>query len=261
MIFSHFKNLFWAVAISCGVGFGAKAVDNPSAADSPRVLVLNEGGGQHGPFTLRAMQWLDSVAAVKNFEIIEMRDASRIDSTLLADIDLVVQLDYPPYTWPDAAVDAFEKYVDRGLGAWIGFHHATLLGEFDGYGLWKWFSDFMGSITFENYIAPLADADVVVENGQHPVMGGVAGRFVVADDEWYTYDRSPRPNVDVLASVDESTYTPASDIVMGDHPVVWTNPSKPAKNVYFQMGHSPKLLDNRDFTLMFENAIDWTLAK
>ena len=34
--------------------------------------------------------------------------------------------------------------------------------------------------------------------------------------EWYTYDKSPRPNVRVLASVDEATYTPASDIKMGD---------------------------------------------
>ena len=27
--------------------------------------------------------------------------------------------------------------------------------------------------------------------------------FVVPDDEWYTYDKSPRPNVHVLANVDE----------------------------------------------------------
>ena len=38
---------------------------------------------------------------------------------------------------------------------------------------------------------------------------------VVPDDEWYTYDKSPRPNVHVLANVDESSYTPASDIKMG----------------------------------------------
>lgn len=41
-----------------------------------------------------------------------------------------------------------------------------------------------------------------------------------------TYDKSPRPNVHVLANVDESSYTPASDIKMGDHPVVWVNESK-----------------------------------
>ena len=39
----------------------------------------------------------------------------------------------PPYTWPKEAEDAFVKYIEEGRGGWIGFHHATLLGEFDGY--------------------------------------------------------------------------------------------------------------------------------
>ena len=92
-------------------------------------------------------------------------------------------------------------------------------------------------------------------------MQGVPASFVIPGDEWYTYDKSPRPNVRVLAAVDESTYTPDSDIKMGDHPVVWVNEAKAAKNVYFQMGHSGKLYDNEAFTTMFRNAIRWILEK
>ena len=55
--------------------------------------------------------------------------------------------------------------------------------------------------------------------------------FVIPKEEWYTYDRSPGPNVHVLASVDESTYAPASAVRMGDHPVVWTNDRMAARNV------------------------------
>lgn len=150
-------------------------------------------------------------------------------------------------------------YIDNGKGGWIGFHHATLLGEFDGYPMWNWFSDFMGGIRFQNYIAALADGTVGVEDAAHPVMAGVDSTFVLPDDEWYTYDKSPREKVRVLASVDESTYTPVSDVKMGDHPVIWTNPDKKAKNVYFQFGHSPKLFGNDDFKRLFSNAIDWCL--
>ena len=93
-------------------------------------------------------------------------------------------------------------------------------------------------------------------------MQGVPASFVIPGDEWYTYDKSPRPNVRVLATVDESTYTPASDIRMGgDHPVVWVNEAKAARNVYFQMGHSGQLYDVEAFTTMFRNAIRWTLGK
>lgn len=131
----------------------------------------------------------------------------------------------------------------------------------DGYPMWQWFSDFMGGVRFKNYIAPLADGTLIVEDKQHPVMKDVLASFVVPDDEWYTYDKSPRPNVHVLANVDESSYTPASDIKMGDHPVVWVNESKKARNVYFQIGHSSKLYETEGFTTMFRNAINWTLER
>ena len=127
--------------------------------------------------------------------------------------------------------------------------------------MWEWFSEFMGGIRFDNYIAPLADGNVIVENTTHPVMKGLDVSFVLPDDEWYTYNRSPRQQVTVLANVDESSYSPTSDIKMGDHPVVWANEKVPIRNVYFQMGHSPKLFDNSNFTTMFRNAIKWTLKK
>ncbi|MDE6206531.1 MAG: ThuA domain-containing protein [Muribaculaceae bacterium] len=228
--------------------------------DKPKILVLNEGGGQHGPFTAAAMKWLRNYAAAKGYGVTEIRDARPITADFLRGYALVIQLDFPPYTWPEAAVNAFEEYIDNGLGGWIGLHHATLLGEFDGYGLWNWFSDFMGGITFKNYIAPTADGKVTVEDTAHPVMAGLPADFVLPKDEWYTYDHSPRANVQVLASVDEDTYTPASDVRMGDHPVVWVNPAKKARNVYIQPGHHPELIDTPAFTQLLANAIEWTIA-
>lgn len=226
-----------------------------------KVLVLTERGGQHGGFTDAGMKWLADEALKQNFSITEINNAQPITEAYLSQFSLIIQLDFPPYTWPKEAEDAFIKYIEEGRGGWIGFHHATLLGEFDGYPLWQWFSDFMGGIRYKNYIAPLADGTVIVEDKQHPVMKGVPASFVIPDDEWYTYDKSPRPNVHVLAHVDEATYTPDSDIKMGDHPVVWVNESKKARNVYFQIGHSKKLYDTEGFTTMFKNAIQWASGR
>ena len=226
-----------------------------------KVLVLTERGGQHGGFTDAGLRWLAAEGAKGNFSITEINNARNITEAYLSQFSLVIQLDFPPYTWPKEAEDAFVKYIEEGRGGWIGFHHATLLGEFDGYPMWQWFSDFMGGVRFKNYIAPLANGTLIVEDKQHPVMKEVPASFVVPDDEWYTYDKSPRPNVHVLANVDESSYTPASDIKMGDHPVVWVNESKKARNVYFQIGHSSKLYETEGFTTMFRNAINWTLER
>ena len=156
---------------------------------------------------------------------------------------------------------AFQHYIDRGIGNYIGFHHATLLGEFDGYPLWQWFSDFMGGIRYDNYIADKCDGTVQVEDRQHPVMNGIPGTFVIEDDEWYTYNKDPRQAVHVLAHVDEASYTINTDTKMGDHPVIWTNPSKAARNVYFQFGHSQRLFSNPVFVRLLENALKWTLEE
>ncbi|HVX50164.1 MAG TPA: ThuA domain-containing protein, partial [Chitinophagaceae bacterium] len=132
---------------------------------------------------------------------------------------------------------------------------------FDGYPMWPWFSNFMGGIRYENYIASFVAATVHVEDKSHPVMKGLPDSFRIAKDEFYTYNKSPRPNVHVIASVDESSYTPGSNIKMGDHPVIWSNEKMKAKNIYIFMGHSPGLFNNTAYTTLFRNAIFWAASK
>lgn len=247
------KKLWVVLLLLCSV---VKILANPQ-----RVLVIAELGGQHAEFTQKGLRWLHQQAEIQHFNVREINDCRELKAGEIADYDLVVQLNYPPYVWSDASVKDFEKAVDDGKVAWIGFHHASLLGEFDGYGMWQWFSDFLGGIRFQNYIAETADGEVTVEDPGHPVMSGVHPKFIIREDEWYTYDKSPRPQVHVLASVNENSYQPASQVKMGDHPVIWTNPKKAARNVYFQIGHSGSLFDNPDFVRMFLNAILWGLNR
>jgi type 1 glutamine amidotransferase len=235
-----------------------------SIAAAPRfkALVLTERGGDHEAFVVAALEWLNRYATEKNFEFDVVNNAHEIDEALLAKYQVVIQLNYAPYNWGDNAMSAFVEYIEAGKGGWVGFHHASLLGEFDGYPMWDWFSKFMGGIRFKNYIAAKASATVNIEDRNHPVMKGVPYSFVITDDEWYTFNINPRPNVHVIATVDESTYKPDSDIKMGgDHPVIWTNDKVKAKNIYFLFGHSQLLLDSKEFKTMFGNAILWAAAR
>jgi type 1 glutamine amidotransferase len=88
-------------------------------------------------------------------------------------------------------------------------------------------------------------------------MQGVSATFVINDEEWYTWDKSPRSNVRVLATVDENTYNPQTSTKMGDHPVIWSNEHIKARNIYIFMGHHPDLFDNPAFITIFHNAILW----
>jgi uncharacterized protein len=250
-----YKQLLILIAV---LTFGSMAsAKNPAF----KALVLTERGGQHEGFVAAALTWLNTFAVKENFEIKVINNVDEINEDFLSDYKVFIQLNFPPYTWNEKAKTAFVKYIDGGRGGWVGFHHATLLGEFDGYPMWDWFSDFMGSIRFKNYIAATASGKVNIEDRKHPVMNDVPASFVIPDDEWYTFDKSPRPNVHVLASVDESSYKPASDIKMGDHPVIWINEKKKARNVYFLMGHHANLLKSDEFKMMVGNAIRWVAGE
>lgn len=225
------------------------------------VLALAESGGHHIAFSKAARVWLDQLSIAKGFSVDYISTTDQFSDEYLQKYQLIIQLDYPPYGWKDKAFAAFEKYITEGRGGWIGLHHATLLGDFDGFKMWPFFHQFMGNIKFKNYIPDFASGTVNVEVGSHPVMKGIPSSFTVKTEEWYTYDQSPRPQVKVLASVDESTYVPSSAIKMGDHPVVWTNLHYKARNVYIFMGHSPDLFDNESYKKLFENAIFWAAKK
>lgn len=226
-----------------------------------KVLALYENGGHHVAYSAAAKIWLNKLAADSNFLIDYIQKPDTITDDFLKQYQLFIQLDYAPYAWGEKAMHAFEKYIEEGKGGWIGFHHATLLGEFDGYPMWNWFHDFMGGIRWKDYIADFAAGTVNVEDKNHPVMKGLPSSFVIEKDEWYTYDKSPRPNVHVIASVDETSYVPARNQKMGDHPVIWTNDKYKARNIYIFMGHAPELFQNKNYTTLFKNAIFWAAGK
>jgi len=251
----RFRPCLWGVAVLALIFTSAGMAQ--SSKPKFKIIALAEAGGIHRPFVDAAKVWLQKLAVENNFSVDYIENTDKIDDAFLAQYRVFVQLNYPPYGWTPTAATAFTKYITEGRGGWIGFHHATLLGEFDGYGIWPWFSEFMGGIRFTDYIAKFANATVVVEDPSHPVMKNVAASFVVDQEEWYTWDKSPRPNVHVLARVDETTYSPDTRIKMGDHPVIWTNEHYRARNVYIFMGHHPELFQNPAFTTIFRNSIFW----
>jgi len=257
----RFQRLAFILALACAaLSFNRVATAQPAPVKF-HVLAIAEHGGIHKPFVDAAKIWLAQEALADNFSIDYIETTDPITDEFLSHYQLFLQLNYPPYAWTPTAMSAFVKYIEEGRGGWIGFHHATLLGEFDGYPIWPWFSNFMGGIRWTQYIATFASGKVNVEDASHPAMQNLPKSFEIDNEEWYTYDHSPRPNVHVLASVDESTYTPDTKIKMGDHPVVWTNEHVKARNIYIFMGHHPELFQNPAYTTLVHNSILWASQK
>jgi hypothetical protein len=250
--------VIFLVTVSLAVSAGSVRGATPEG-EMPRfrVVALAEPGGIHLPFVVAAKAWLDQLAAKNHFAVDYIEDTEKINDDFLSHYRLFIQLNYPPYRWTPTAQASFIKYIENGRGGWIGFHHAGLLGEFDGYQMWPWFSQFMGGIRYTDYIPAFVDGTVTVEDKSHPAMKGVSNSFKVVHEEFYTWNKSPRPNVHVLASVDEKSYSLDTKIKMGDHPVIWTNEHYKARNIYIFMGHHADLFENTAFTTIFSNSIFW----
>ena len=131
------------------------ASPQPTQPPSPakrrfKVLALAESGGHHIAFTEAARPWLKKCGEEEGFDVDYINNTAPVTEALLARYQLVLQLDFVPYGWKPEAMAAFKSYIEQGKGGWVGLHHATLLGEFDGYPMWPWFSDFMGKIRYKS---------------------------------------------------------------------------------------------------------------
>lgn len=127
-----------------------------------------------------------------------------------------------------AGQHAFERYVEAG-GGFAGVHSAADT-EYD----WPWYGELVGAY-FATHPAP-STAVVVVEDAAHPSTAHLPSRWSRAD-EWYSFRTNPRDGVHVLASLDESTYSPG-DGAMGDHPIVWCHTVGAGRSWYTALGHT-----------------------
>ena len=78
------------------------------------ILVLTERGGQHGPFTDAALQWLADEGAENGYTITEINTAAPITKDFLERFDAIIQLDYPPFGWSEEGQKAFQEYIEEG---------------------------------------------------------------------------------------------------------------------------------------------------
>ncbi len=217
-------------------------------------IVVASRAEDHAAMIAAAIPFLERLGAQYNFAISFTQDASQLNETILAGHQVLVQLQLAPFEVPPAQQPAVQQFIERG-GGWVGIHAAGLTGKQflnARTAYWKWFEDFFGGVVYSPHPA-FQKAKVVVDDRDHPVMTNLPARFEISD-EWYEFDRSPRPNVRVLAAVDEGTYKQTRR--MGDHPIIWSN-EKYGRMIYIGIGHSPADWEDSNYAKLIRDAILW----
>ena len=233
-------------------------IDHADAQNkSFKVLAVASADPDHEPMIIKAKAFLEKIAAENNFEVEFTRDATQLNNENLNRYQVFVQLHLAPFEMTRSQQMAVQHFISRGKG-WVGVHAAGLTGkQFLGPNTpyWHWFEKLMGGIVYSHH--PAKQIGILeVEDRTHPVMKNLPASFSILD-EWYEFDKSPRPNVHVLATAQESSYKQV--IPMGDHPMIWTNPDYD-RAIYIAIGHDVSACSDPNFTILMRDAILWAAS-
>lgn len=250
--------LAWDFVNGFAYALGALLLLLPAAAlpNEPkfRLLVVASVAKDHQRMIHAAKPVLEMMALDNGFEVDITDDARVINDDNLNRYQAFLMLQLAPFDMLPSEQVALQRFIEAGHG-WVGIHAAGLTGrEFPDpkAAYWEWFEQFMGGVLYSPHPA-YQKGTVIVEDRRHPVTRGLPARFEVSD-EWYEWDKSPRGNVRVLLTADESSYK--QNHPMGDHPLVWVN-ERYRRMVYISLGHDPSILENPNYLRLLRNAILW----
>jgi len=141
---------------------------------------------------------------------------------------------------------ALERWVEAG-GGWVGVHAAA-----DAFYDWPWYGELVGA-WFRRH-PPVQRATVRVTDRGHPSTESLPAEWT-RTDEWYDFGTNPRGRVQVLATVDESTYQGGG---MGnDHPVTWCHEQGRGRAWYTALGHTEASWSEQRFLAHVLGGVQW----
>jgi type 1 glutamine amidotransferase len=255
-----------------------------------RILVFHRAVGFVHLSIPAAVAAIEGLGAEHGFGVDTTDDAARFTADLGC-YDALVFVHTSGNVLPEPSQRAaLEQYMAHG-GGFFGIH-ATSSMSADVDTDWPWFRDLVGA-SFKGhtvarlyadepiparsgvvYGGPVADAPagadhwsdalavmsceaatVHVEDPACPAVRGIVDGDVLVD-EWYGFHDNPRRRVNVVATVDESTYEPYLGAMGPDHPIVWWHEFAGGRSVYNSMGHSVQAWSDSKFLATVLGGID-----
>lgn len=223
------------VRVATGVGLALASLLLPSASAPAtpraelRVLVFTKTTGFRHDSIPNAVRALRELGGRNRLQVDHTEDARRFSDAGLRAYDVVV---FALTTGDVLDVEqqaAFQRYVRAG-GGFAGIHSASDT-EHD----WPWYGALVGAY-FRSHPA-IQLATVEIREPRHPSTRRLP-RVWRRTDEWYNFAANPRPAVQVLASLDETSYVPGPDAMGDDHPTAWSHAFEGGRAWYTGGGHT-----------------------
>ncbi|MEW2432313.1 RICIN domain-containing protein [Micromonospora sp. NPDC047644] len=231
-------SLFVALVVGLTAGVAVSASRSAQAAPTFKVLAFYNGtwDAAHIDFVKDARAWFPQAAAQHGFSWEATNNWSLLNTSNLAQYKVVMFLDDAP---PAAQRAAFQQYVQNG-GGWLGFHVSAFTTNPSS---WSWYyNTFLGTGSFQTNTWGPTRVTMRADNRTHAATRNLPATFSSSISEWYSWSNDLRqnPNIDILASVDPSSFPVGTDPNQswygGYYPLVWSN--RQYKMLYANFGHN-----------------------
>jgi cytochrome c len=200
-----------------------------AAPQRPRILVFTKTAGfRHSsiPLAVRAVRELGQQHGLA---VDATEDGKAFTATNLRRYEAVVFLMTTGDVLNGTQQAAFERFIRAG-GGFAGVHSAADTE----YG-WAWYGRLLGT-RFHNH-PQIQRGAIDVTSRRDPSTVGLPRRWT-RTDEWYNFTRSPRRAVRVLATLDETSYSPGDGAMGADHPIAWVHAFQGGRAWFTGGGHT-----------------------
>jgi type 1 glutamine amidotransferase len=195
------------------------ACDLAARGQDFRALVFTKTTGYRHDCIPAGIAAVQAMGVEGNFAVEATEESSIFNAVDLGRFRVVVFLCTSGEVLDANQKGAFETWITQAAPpgvqrGWVGVHSASDTE----YG-WPFYGELVGAY-FAGHPA-IQSASLSVELPAHPstLFLPQPPAAWVRTDEWYNFDRNPRPDVRVLLTLDESTYSGGT---MGaDHPIAW----------------------------------------
>jgi type 1 glutamine amidotransferase len=219
------------LALLLGATPAAEPARNAASATTPafRVLAFTKTAGYRHGSIADALAAVEKLGAANGFGVDRGEDAGAFNDANLARYKVVMFLMTTGDVLDANQQLAMERFIRAG-GGFVGVHSAVDT-EYD----WPWYGGLVGAY-FTSHPA-IQQATINVSDSTDPSTAGLP-KVWVRTDEWYNFRTNPRANVNVLATIDETSYDPGPDAMGSDHPIAWSHAYDGGRAWYTAGGHT-----------------------
>lgn len=229
---------------------GTPPIENPEPGQLENVLVFTRTLSYRHDAIPVGVEAIRALGAEHGFAVQQTEDPSLFNDAVLAGYDVVVWLSTTADVLDETQQAAFERYIQAG-GGWVGVHAAADT-EYD----WAWYGELLGGGAYFQSHPEIQNARLNVEQAAHASAAHLAPTFELTD-EWYNFQANPRSAVNVVLTLDETSYAPGADAMGADHPIAWYHEFQGGRAWYTALGHRSELYSDPVFTQHLLGGIRW----